>query len=282
MDKAVFKNHAKTFSLAAVFFPQRIYKDVASLYAFCRKVDDLVDESSNPSEARIKLEKLQIDLDKKKLPLFPNIEKMIQNEYPSLPFYLSKLIDGVKIDLDPPQFETMDELIHYAKLVASTVGLSLCEIFKGIDKKALPHAMDLGIGMQLTNIARDVYEDAERSRRYLPASYIAYDPGTIIQEYESTAVTQARLALLKEADRYYQSGFSGLKYLKGGARFAVATSALMYKDIGTKIQKKPHYKRAYLPLSAKLIRILKTPLLPRSNCQPVQPLSFYSDLIGHL
>ena len=151
---------------------------------------------------------------------------------PSIPL---DLITGVESDLGEVRLATMAELEQYCYRVAGTVGLMMTAALDVTTPEALPHAVDLGIAMQLTNICRDVREDALQGRRYLPAALVGpLDPAELVAPTGATRATAvgAVHTLLHLADRYYASGEAGLKYLPRGARFGILVAARLYRQIG--------------------------------------------------
>jgi NADH-quinone oxidoreductase subunit B len=142
----------------------------------------------------------------------------------------------------PARFDE-DELIRYAWRVAGTVGLMMCNVLDVHDPRAAPFAVDLGIAMQLTNIARDVGEDARMGRRYLPTSWIgAVEPVAIAAPDLALqrSLEGATKRLLALADRYYASGEAGLGFLPLRARFGIFSAARMYRAIGGRIAADGH------------------------------------------
>ena len=134
------------------------------------------------------------------------------------------------------------ELIQYAYKVAGTVGLLMCDVLNTDEPRAKPHAVDLGIGMQLTNIARDVLEDAKMGRRYLPGSWVNnMTPQQIIEaskspySHEALMITEAVHRLLSLAEQYYASGRRGLAYLPARAHFSIGVAAKVYRQIGIQL-----------------------------------------------
>ena len=148
--------------------------------------------------------------------------------------------------------KTESELLAYCHGVAGTIGLMTCPIFGVTDKKALKHADDLGIAMQLTNICRDVFEDAKNGRIYLPAEYFESppSPSDILQNNSNTdlnEITSNKNRILMEADGRYTSGEQGIRYLPWRMRIVVRWAGRMYREIGELIQNNPelyHDKRA--------------------------------------
>ena len=138
-------------------------------------------------------------------------------------------------------------MLGYAYRVAGTVGILMCDMLDCDHKNALDHAMDLGIAMQLTNIARDVLEDAEMGRRYLPESWVGdLQPSRIVAlaktplDNDAVAVTTAVERLLNLADDYYKSGMEGFSYLPLRAHISIAIAAHVYRQIGVQLRLKQH------------------------------------------
>ena len=153
-----------------------------------------------------------------------------------------ELIDGLLSDQKPVRIKSEAELVSYAYHVAGTVGILMCNVLDCDDEQALGHAIDLGIGMQLTNIARDVLEDAGMGRRYLPASWVGdLAPEQIVAlakipgDDAALPVTNAVSRLLTLADDYYKSGIAGLSYLPLRAHISIAVAALVYRQIGVQL-----------------------------------------------
>jgi phytoene synthase len=152
------------------------------------------------------------------------------------------LIDGLLSDQKPVRINSDAELLSYAYHVAGTVGILMCNVLDCDDEQALSHAIDLGIAMQLTNIARDILEDAGMGRRYLPASWVGdLAPEQIVAlaktpgDDAALPVTNAVSRLLTLADNYYKSGIAGLSYLPLRAHISIAVAALVYRQIGVQL-----------------------------------------------
>ncbi len=288
-ESALFRHHAKTFSLAARFFPPEIRDDVRVLYAFCRSLDDKVDLSASKDEAHRFLSTICGEIEGGTLKTFPRFQQLMVRKGVSSQVAL-QLVKTLQEDIDLLSIETEEELLDYCKGVASTVGMILCSIFSVAEKKALPHAIDLGIAMQMTNIVRDVYEDAERGKIYLPledfpAGFLSgnqeADCQKICQCFGTQPISVARVRLLSRAESYYASGMQGLRYLPFRIRFPVAAAAAMYREIGKASKKDLSCRRAVVPLSKKVflsIKALGHTLFPPKG-EPANERRFYSEMV---
>lgn len=268
-SREVLRKNGKAFSWAASFLSKENAADISDLYAFCRYVDDLVDVKNQSCE------KVLHDLDAASSTCEP-VKKMI-----ALQKRLNMSIEPAKIlvttlNLDRPgtSLQTKGELIRYCFGVASTVGLMMCEIFEVTAKQALPFAIDLGIGMQLTNIARDVYEDAKNARIYLPQEFFIekISAKAIVEGNRLAEILSVRNKILNLADLYYQSADKGMAFLPRKARIAILVASRLYQAKGKVIASNPSFyfqKRADVPLSGKIYHTLRAlasfPRLSRTN-----------------
>ncbi len=236
----VLKSNGKSFAFASRFLPGSCRTNCATLYAFCRRVDDIADGDTDPEQARNALLKIKEDLtsqctddphvaaflrlaDQTGLPIDPAIE----------------LIRGVEGDLQTVRVQNEAELIRYGYRVAGSVGLMMAHLLGATDRKAPAHAIDLGIAMQLTNIARDVAEDAANGRRYLPASHVGdLEPSRILNPVgnEKIRIKKAVSYVLGLAENYYQSGIAGLRYLPERSAGSIYVAAHLYRAIGHRIR----------------------------------------------
>jgi phytoene synthase len=234
------KKHGKTFNFARLFLGSKTGLAAARLYQFCRIVDDIADESPDPEIAKIKLDELKESI-AQNIADHPVVEDFLRlcEEYQIERKHGITLIDGVSQDLNLVALPSPEALIQYAYRVAGVVGLMMAPIL-GAKKVGYAFAIDLGIGMQLTNIARDVLEDAKMGRRYLPSEWVdTLSPSQIkLANIDHTEqVKDAIKSLLKLAEEYYQSGLAGLYYLPRRNRQAIAVAAYVYRDIGRKLLK---------------------------------------------
>ena len=226
---------AKSFNWAGFFLPQNIYQDCSKLYAFCRVLDDIVDENSDLELRISKFNKIKNILNKiyeiennDGNKLDENEEEIIVSDMIALAdnnnikkIILDDLIEGVGSDLKQKvHFKSVKDLLVYSYKVAGTVGLMMAKILNVQDTRYLKGAIDLGIAMQLTNIARDVIEDKKINRQYIKPDF---------ENIEAT---------LKLADMFYESSFTSMKNIPFKYRFAIITARRVYRQIGRKIIKK--------------------------------------------
>lgn len=206
------------------------------LYAFCRHLDDLADEATSLPEARAALDHARqaVLTGESTDPLLQDGLALIQECGIETETVLD-LIAGVSSDLDSVRVADEAELYKYCYRVAGTVGLMMCRMLDVKDPAALMHAADLGIAMQLTNICRDIAEDAAAGRRYLPATLCGeVEPAALISPAESLQprVCRTVATLLRQAENFYQSGERGLPYLPLRARCSILVAARVYRAIG--------------------------------------------------
>lgn len=238
--KALMKLHGRSFHFASRLLAPVYRARAARLYAFCRYVDDLADEASDSNLAVQELEHIKVSLQNNhsEQPYVASIIALMQElSIPMSP--LQSLINGVQSDLSNFYIKDEAELLRYAYQVAGTVGLMMCVILDVEKKEAWPFAIDLGIAMQLTNIARDVGEDAKKGRIYLPASWLGeISTADIInpnnRDKEVLKIAIKRILML--AQEYYQSGLNGLCYLPPAARYGILVAAAVYREIGQVVE----------------------------------------------
>ena len=244
------------------------------LYGFCRYVDDLADEAVAGQDSRTALALVVQDITcgSSQNPIVADAITLMR-ECAIQPGLILTFIEGITSDLDSVRIEDEAALLRYCYQAAGTVGAMMCRVLGCDDPVALRHAVDLGIAMQLTNMCRDVAEDAAAGRRYLPASMIGdltpqalLDPALELQPRLRTCID----ALLDTADRYYRSGEEGLAHLPIGARCSILVAARVYRAIGTQLRQHDNaywLGRTVVPQRTKnlvtLRALLSTPLLPR-------------------
>ena len=226
---------AKSFNWAGFFLPKNVYHDCSKLYAFCRVLDDIVDEKTTLGSRVERFNEIK-KIFKKNYELNKNDRNDFdQNEHTLIikdmiiladnnnikPVILDDLIEGVESDLKPRvYFRSVKDLLVYSYRVAGTVGLMMAKILNVNDTRSLRGAIDLGIAMQLTNIARDVIEDQKMNRQYIKPDF---------ENIEAT---------LKLADMFYESSFTSIKKIPFKCRFSIIVARRVYRQIGRKIMQK--------------------------------------------
>ena len=249
--------HGKSFSWATHLFSRDTAADVAILYDFCRQVDDIADNAKNGKASQL-LEQIGADL-KADRSLYPFVNAFIdlRRRYQIDDRIPELLVDTIRLDTGPVRIARWDDLVRYAYGVAATVGLMMCSIMGVRRQIALPFAIDLGIAMQLTNIARDVVEDARRDRVYIPTEMLDKDISALrILVGDAgvvSTVSHARMVLLERAEEYYRSADFGMRYIPRRPRLAVLTAARLYEAIGRRILSGtvPWGERAFIDIKGK-------------------------------
>ena len=260
MSVAVLARCGRSFRLAGRLLPGDTLQDAAGLYAFCRAVDDLADESSDPAAARAELSALRKAVLAQDSTYGPARSFVALTASRGVDAHsAATLIDTVLRDLEPVQLADEVALLDYAYGAAGTVGEMMCAVLGVRTAQAVPYAVDLGMAMQLTNIARDVIEDAARGRVYLPASWLP--DGVTAERFASLpeAVFPAVLKLLERADRGYRSGERGYAHLPLRVRPAIRAASRLYEEIGLQILRRgPSYllrERCVVSMPRKLVLV---------------------------
>ncbi|MDX2088876.1 MAG: phytoene/squalene synthase family protein [Kofleriaceae bacterium] len=268
--RATIAHHSKSFALASALLGRRLRDQTAVVYTWCRRADDAVDAAPSPAEQKAALARLYAELDDiyagrcadPVLAVFGDVahERAIPRHYPE------ELLAGMAMDVSDTRYASLDELILYCWRVAGVVGLMMSHVFGVSDESALPRAVHLGIAMQLTNICRDVAEDWERGRLYLPDALLAaHGAGGLARELGGPLPSAALPALrrvvrdlLALADRYYRSGDRGVPALPWRAALAVRAARNVYAAIGDRIARADYdvtAGRAVVPAAGKLARV---------------------------
>ena len=224
------------------------------LYAFCRRLDDLVDEAASPEEARVALAAADraIADGRSDDPVLSD-GLALMRECGIEPGIVRELIAGMASDAETVRMADEAELLRYCYRAAGTVGLMMCRVLDAPEPAAAAHAVDLGIAMQLTNLCRDVAADARMGRRYLPASLVGdIAPAALIEPSPALQPTlRAAVArLLTLAETYYASGEAGLPFLPVRARAGILVAGRVYRAIGHRLTACEHAYwegRAFVP-----------------------------------
>ncbi|MBL7998120.1 MAG: phytoene/squalene synthase family protein [Candidatus Kapabacteria bacterium] len=243
---------AKTFYFASYFLRNEKKRSACyAIYAFCRFIDEITDHAEqlakdNYSDAvRLALNEWENDLDAvysgapSAHPVLIAWADVLERYHipPGLP---KELIEGCLMDTYLTRYNSFDDLYTYCYKVASVVGLMTSEVFGYSSKDALPHAIDLGIAMQLTNIARDVAEDADRGRIYLPTEELemfgVYEQDILDHEFTGEMEYYMRY-YTQRAHRYYESADKGISYLDRDSRLTVQLMSTNYRRILNRLSK---------------------------------------------
>ena len=219
---------AKSFNWAGFFLPKDTYEECSKLYAFCRILDDVADSGEDLEIKKKKFNEIKDIIKLYEIRSTDNQDMLVVNDMIMLSknknikkIILNDLIEGIESDLKKEvNFITIKELLVYSYRVAGTVGLMMAKILDVKDSRALLGAIDLGIAMQLTNIARDVIEDQKIGRKYIEGDF------------------KNILATLQLADTFYESSFSSIKKIPFRYRFAILVARRVYRQIGRKITSK--------------------------------------------
>jgi len=237
--QAILSHHARSFSQAARLLRRNDRTRVARLYALCRTVDDLADEDGS-SAAACRLARIEHALHNEAAqdPIARDAHDLFAGRAAGLSAFCD-LVIGVQGDLGRVEISDLSGLDAYAQAVAGTVGVMMATLFD-VPSRFHAAAADLGRAMQLTNICRDVAEDARAGRRYLPATLCPWTPEQIAAPSPQVRadVQHAVAVLLSRADGLYASGRSGLSALPFRVRLAVAIAASLYRGIGTALQRR--------------------------------------------
>jgi phytoene synthase len=312
--KAWIARHSKSFYLSSLLLPRQVRLDAWALYAFCRRADDAVDDLPQ-GEGQESLSDRAL-LDRRVQALRARLQRVYRGELEEGPDYAidrafadvvrraqidqalpARLLRGMEMDVEGTPYRTWDDLLDYCFNVAATVGLMMTAVMghaapAGRHGEVMTRAADLGVAMQLTNIARDVGEDARRGRVYLPAELLA-DHGTSAAEVLHLAAVNApptpglRAAvaeLLRRAAGHYWAADQGIVMLPRSCQLAIRASRRIYAAIGDEVAAADHdslTRRAVVSLPRKLWLLTRAladtlggpPRLPEARTSgPADPL----------
>ena len=244
MKSNLLKKHAKSFYWASFFLSSNTLNKSSSLYNFCRTLDDIVDDDNNLDEKKKIFLKFKKDFESRNLnnQIIKDMWSVIDSENISKQIVID-LFDGVETDLkEKVVINSKKDLLVYSYRVAGTVGLMMSKILKVKNREALKGAIDLGIAMQLTNIARDVCEDKARNRQYVSHNF------SEIRD------------IINDSQVFYENSFNSIRNIPIRSRFSVIVARRIYRKIGDYILKQKNidnYNKAgkiYVPMFEKLIQ----------------------------
>jgi len=241
--RKLMRGGSKTFFAASLLLPARVREPASALYAFCRLADDAIDLGDNPAAA---MAELRARLDAVyagrpgPVPADRALARVVHRHgVPRL--LLDALLEGFVWDASGKHYQTIEDLHAYAARVAGTVGAMMALVMGSTSARALARACELGVAMQLTNIARDVGEDARNGRLYLPRAWLR-EAGIDADAWLREPVFDAALAgviqrLLHAADALYARAEHGIAELPRDCRSAILAARLVYAEIGHQLQR---------------------------------------------
>lgn len=260
--ESITRHHSKSFFLATDFLPPEKRHAIRALYAFCRWSDDIVDVPENDIGYSLEGWMVHAHGDPHHTPLDPVLMAWndTRRRYQLDPTVIDELLAGVRMDLSINRYKTFEELWAYCYRVASTVGLLSMQII-GYEEGATPYAIKMGVALQLTNILRDVGEDARRGRIYLP-----------LEELEQFGLSEADILAgvlderyrrlmdfqIERTYRLYEEAWQGIALLNKDGRYAVAAACGIYRGILAEIERNDynnHTCRAFVPTPKKLLML---------------------------
>ncbi len=242
--RALLRGGSKTFFAASLLLPAKVRDPASALYAFCRLADDAVD--CGDADAADTIARLRDRLDRayagRPLPLPADRAFAATVAQFNIPRALPEaLIEGFEWDAEGRRYETLPDLLGYAARVAGSVG-AMMTLVMGVDSpEIVSRACELGMAMQLSNIARDVGEDARSGRVYLPLEWLraaGIDPDAWLADPVFSPALGAVIGrVLKEADSIYQAASAGIACLPPLCRPAIRTAHLLYAEIGHEVER---------------------------------------------
>lgn len=269
--KSLMAKGSLSFYLASRFLPKSAREPIYFLYAWCRYADDFIDEATHLGHDEL-LKRVALLRQKthscytdqvENHPVFQAFSHVVKTyEIPEA--YPMALLDGMEMDATGFHYKTFTDLSRYCYAVAGAVGLMCCHIFGIRSEKALVSADALGRAMQLTNIARDILDDARLDRVYIPDDWfpdgIPLGPKELLSPEARPVMCELAQKLVNRAEIYYQQGEKGLNDLPFQVSLAVASARWIYAEIGYKVLTKGSKawdKRVWVPLSKKLFLAVK-------------------------
>ncbi|MCJ8521724.1 phytoene synthase [Pseudorhizobium tarimense] len=243
---------SQSFAAAARLFDQQTRHDAVMLYAWCRHCDDVIDGQTLGhaqqedfrvgQQQRLHLLRQQTAAalrgEHTDDPIFEALRRVVErHQIPAR--HPQELLAGFEMDVSDRRYTSISETLDYCYHVAGVVGVMMAMIMGVRDKEVLDRASDLGLAFQLTNIARDVVDDARAGRVYLPGELLARHGITVVDPEDLAqrpALHAAALELLDLAETYYASAYAGLASLQARSAWAIATARRVYRAIGAKLR----------------------------------------------
>jgi 15-cis-phytoene synthase len=276
--RQMIRQGSKSFHMASLLLPSGYREQARALYGFCRMADDLVDQATEPQMAVAELA-ARLDLIYAGRPNDDATDRAfadVVHRFAIPRAVPDALIEGFAWDAEGRHYERLSDVTAYAVRVAGTVGVMMSLIMGQRKPEALARAIDLGIAMQFSNIARDVEEDETLGRVYLPADWL-----------RDTHKTNVASRLVDEAEDIYARAANGIAMLPASCRASINTARLLYREIGIEAKRINHQGRAVVGLKRKLQlvakAVLQTPGLVAASASPCAAEGqFLIDAVQHM
>lgn len=239
---AIIARGSRSFYAASLLLPAKLRKHAFALYAFCRVSDDAVDEAGAEASALMHLRDRLMRIYAGR-PLAAPVDRALADTVrrfavPKSAF--QALFEGYQWDLEGRRYRRLEDVLEYAARVAGSVGIMMSCLMGARSPILLARACDLGVAMQLTNIARDVGEDARAGRFYLPSAWLEStgfnQESWLLHPTPHVVIKRATVRLLDEADRLYARADAGIAHLPANCRAAIRAASLIYAEIGASIR----------------------------------------------
>jgi 15-cis-phytoene synthase len=248
--RQMIRQGSKSFHMASLLLPAVYREQARALYGFCRMADDLVDQATAPRIA-VKILADRLDQIYAGRPSDDPTDRAfadVVHRFAIPRAVPDALIEGFAWDAEGRHYQTLSDVTAYGVRVAGTVGVMMSLIMGERRPDALARAIDLGVAMQFSNIARDVEEDAGLKRVYLPASWLLENNG-------DKASVASRL--VDEADTIYKRAEAGIAMLPRSCRASINAARLLYRAIGLEAKRIHHHGRAVVSFPRKLVLVTK-------------------------
>ncbi len=285
---AAIRDGSRSFHAASKLLPRSVRDPALALYAFCRLADDEVDLKAEKAEAVLRLHE-RLDLAYRGTPKDAPADRAFAGmiEEFDMPRELPEaLLEGLAWDAMGRRYASLSDLQAYSARVASAVGAMMCVLMRVRERDALARACDLGVAMQLTNIARDVGEDAREGRLYLPTDWLeeaGIDPEAFLADPQFTPELRRVISrMLRRADDLYAKSEAGVQGLPLSCRPGIFAARYIYAGIGAQVRRRGYdsvthrartggaQKLGWLMLS--VLRTGGTVVMPRSSVIYARPL----------